>query len=250
MLIHSKSIVDKIYIVNNLLYIAILAASSGLSLLSFYFISCDYLKQFIDNIACGGLASGLVAWIIEYCSVLEKKKIYCKNYQAIYSRLWAEVNFYIILWNRYHLQYVEKTSESELSWNDYFEGVKSVLADNENSDRSDFIEIFEHVNLGRSCECINNEVVNLLQHQYYLKANEYLDDTLYYRLVELKQAYETLSFFLDKKYCYDNKGLFEHITIYNKILHSFISSWEDISYMNEPGNGEWEKTFCCKKKHD
>lgn len=249
MIIHSKNIADKIYVVNNLLYIAILTVSSGLPLLSFYCISCDYLKQFIENIAYGGLASGLVAWIIEYCSVLEKKKIYCKNYKAIYSKLWDEIKFYIVSWNRYYLQYVEKASEYELSWNDYFEGVKSILVDNEKDARSDFIENFKHVDLGRSCECINNEVVNLLQHQYYLKANEYLDDMLYYRLVKLKQAYEDLSFFLDEKYCCDNKELFEHITMYNKIFHSFISSWEDISYMNKPGHGEWKKIFECKKKH-
>lgn len=240
-------IVEKhVFKVNWKVYLLIIVASILLSVINGVFVVCEDISQLINSIATGGITSGMVAWLIEYYHVAEKNTSYNKEYNAIYAKLWLEIKFYTCSWNRYYLQCDKNDGQMQYSWFQYYNSVKNYYMEEKELEKGAFIGLFKSVDLYRSFECIVSEMSNLIRQQYYLKANHYMDETLYYHLINLIQGWDLVVYFLNKDLYEDDISFFKSLDNLNSTLLSVIDSWPDIKYLNNPGEGEWIKFFIAK----
>lgn len=222
------------YKVNGKLYIVMILASV-LGMVYAFSNPCGFdtnVTDVIKNLSYGCFASTLVALLIEIASVRDKNKKVKDVYNAVYIDLHLEIKAFLQCWSELCCVSI-KNRECKLethTWKEWYEIYKKFFSDCDKEKQIDLAEFLVD-RLGYFVERLLSDLCLIEQQQYLLKINEVFNNSIKYKLLDLKFECEVLKSTLERE---GNKpeSLFEWLDAINTDFENYVNNWIDIRYLN------------------
>ena len=179
----------------------------------------------VTGIGCGGIASVIVAWLIDEANCREKEK---RN-RAIYAIPWAELSmlayFYSIF---YHVLNDEDpdNKKDKHTWSEWKNMLVSKLNENANEGESDkFKTVFDDNTKG-----VIKQLEFISDNRFQLMADGLLSESLFYSLGEIKQKLELCRTMIHHSTCKEVAWWFSSLA---DTLYRFFEKDEELKKYND-----------------
>ena len=192
---------------------------------------CKIAADIIKNLSFGGIASTIVAMIIEIGNIREKNERFNNTYLFMYSELMFNIRKYIGCWSEICCIILGKSNlkNKKLRWIEWYELAKETLSKRDNSQYDETLK-FLRTMLCMDVDYVNKSLHVILEQKAILKINDIYDTNMDKIIRNFLFEFECMKKELER--ISELTEFWRVLDALNKDIKNYINDWSDIKYYN------------------